>query len=123
MRHHQVNKKLTIKYYLRYPIRITVFLTSVHRNQDQKRTLYYNLMIFSRTILGVIPQWICELKNNHITRNTVKKATKYKFLLKSDAISGSTSRGVQLPVLFSFCLDKHPEFKVFSQQEKNIRKS
>ena len=82
---------------------------------------------FFSTVLGFTPGWDYKHYNKYISQKFLNLGSTNKIHLKCDIIDGSVVDGLRQPILYSFVLDKKPEYKVFSEPEtihfKKLNKS
>ena len=82
---------------------------------------------FFSTVLGFTPGWDYKHYNKYTSQNIVNLGSTKKIHLKCECIDSSVVNGLKQPILYSFVLDKLPEYKVFSEPEtihyKKINKS
>ena len=74
---------------------------------------------FLSTILGFTTGWDYKHYNKYVSQKIVNLSNTNKIHLKCDCIDGSIQDRVRQPILFSFVLDKKPEYKVFFRTRNN----
>ena len=73
---------------------------------------------FFNTTLGFTPYWVYkDFGIDFYSESNRNLTVTDKIHLKCDVIDGSVLNGVRQPILFSFALDKKPDFKVFCEPE------
>ena len=83
-------------------------------------TLRYDERSFLHTLLGFTPYWDYKPNNSsgvYTSDKILNLGTVNKIHLNCDCIVGSVVNGVREPMLFSFVLDKKPDYKVFCEPE------
>ena len=72
---------------------------------------------FFSIILGFTLNWDYEHYNNYISQKSINLSTMKKIFFKCEVIDGIVLNGLRQPILFSFILDKPPEYRVFFEPE------
>ena len=98
-------------------------------------TLRFNEKSFLNTLLGFTPYWNYKPTNAihadspgvYTSDEILNSSGRGKILLKCDVIDGNIANGTQVPILFSFILDKPSGYKLSCEPEtinfKKINKS
>ena len=70
---------------------------------------------FFSNVLGFTPGWDHKHYNKYISQKNLILGSTNIIHLKCDVIDGSVVDGARQPMLYSFVLDKQPDYKVFSE--------
>ena len=89
-------------------------------------TLKFDEKRFFNTLISFTPYWDFKVSNAihadtpgvYTSEEVLNPSTIENSLLKRDAIDGSLVNGIQKHKLFSFVLNKPPDYKIFCKSEK-----